>query len=96
MKLWRAIRKDEEARGLELTREPDAGFVERAYLWASGAPLENVMGEDDAPGDFVRTTKQLVDLLRQLEDIVDDAELRAAVLEALQGVNRGVVAYSSL
>ena len=96
MKLWRQIRKDEEARGLELTREPDAGFVERAYLWASGAPLENVLGEDDAPGDFVRTTKQLVDLLRQLEDVVEDDALRETVGEALQNVNRGVVAYSSL
>jgi ATP-dependent RNA helicase HelY len=96
MKLWRDIRKDEDARGLELTREPDAGFVERAHLWASGTPLENVLSEDDAPGDFVRTTKQLVDLLRQLEDIIEDEDLRSVVVKALQGVNRGVVAYSSL
>jgi ATP-dependent RNA helicase HelY len=96
MKLWREIRKDEEARGLELTREPDAGFVERAYLWASGTPLENVLSEEDAPGDFVRTTKQLVDLLRQLEEVVEDDAMRATVVQSLQGVNRGVVAYSSL
>jgi ATP-dependent RNA helicase HelY len=96
MKLWREIRKEEDARGLELTREPDAGFVERAHLWAEGAPLENVLSEEDAPGDFVRTTKQLVDLLRQLEDVVENEALRTTIVETLQSVNRSVVAYSSL
>src|SRR6185503_8451560 len=75
MRLWRKIRAEEEGRQLDLTREPDPGFAPRAYRWASGDPLEDVLGEEDAPGDFVRSTKQLVDLLRQLEELSLPPEL---------------------
>jgi ATP-dependent RNA helicase HelY len=58
--------------------------------------LEDVLEEDDAPGDFVRSSKQLVDLLRQLLDVDPPAELRAKLRAAVDAINRGVVAYSSL
>lgn len=96
MTLWRQIRKEEDARSLELTREPDAGFAEKAYLWALGKPLEVVLEEDDRAGDFVRSTKQLIDLLRQIEEVAITSDLRDAVTFALEGINRGVIAYSSL
>jgi ATP-dependent RNA helicase HelY len=96
MKLWRSIRREEESRGLDLTREPDPGFADVAYRWASGVPLEKVLGVDDAPGDFVRSTKQLVDLLRQLEEIAPSESLAATIRETIDGVHRGVVAYSSV
>ncbi len=96
MRLFRRIRREEEARGLELTREPDPGFAQRAYLWASGEPLDEALGADDAPGDFVRLTKQLVDLLRQLEEIAPTETLAASVGEAVESLHRGVVSYSSL
>ena len=96
MRLWRTIRKEEDKRRLELTREPDAGYAQRTYLWASGRPLEEVLDEGDAPGDFVRNMKQLIDLLRQLEEVATTDELRATVHESLQQVKRGVVAYSSV
>ena len=69
MKLWNSINKDELKRGVELTKEPDPGFAERAYLWASGLDLDEVLDDEDAPGDFVRAVKQLVDLLRQVEEV---------------------------
>jgi ATP-dependent RNA helicase HelY len=96
MELWRSIRKDEEDQGLELTREPHAGFAEIAHLWAAGAALDEVLEEDDAPGDFVRSTKQLADLLRQIEDVAATDELRDGIRTALDAIHRGVVAYSSL
>ncbi|MQA98907.1 MAG: DEAD/DEAH box helicase [Actinobacteria bacterium] len=96
LKLWRDIRREEEPRGLELTREPDPGFADVAYRWASGVALEDVLGEEDAPGDFVRSTKQLVDLLRQLEEIAPSETLAATIREAIDNVHRGVVAYSSV
>jgi ATP-dependent RNA helicase HelY len=96
MKLWNKIRREEESRGLELTREPDPGFADVAYRWASGAALEDVLGEEDAPGDFVRSTKQLVDLLRQLEEIAPSESFATTIRRAIDGVHRGVVAYSSV
>lgn len=94
--LFDRIEKQEHSRGLDLTRAPDPGFAEKAYRWTAGAPLDQILEENDAPGDFVRSVKQLVDLLRQLEAIAPTEELRAAILEATGGLHRGVVAYSSL
>lgn len=96
MKLWRQIRREEEARGLDLTREPDPGFARKAFRWSSGSPLEKVLGEEDAPGDFVRSIKQLVDLLRQLEEIAPTADLGSKLRTAIDSLHRGVIAYSSL
>ena len=96
MRLWRRIRRDEDARGLDLTREPDPGFAERAYLWASGAALDEVLGPDDAAGDFVRSMKQLMDLLRQLQTIAPTEELFNKIGVAMDALQRSVVAYSSL
>ncbi|HWH01506.1 MAG TPA: DEAD/DEAH box helicase, partial [Pilimelia sp.] len=72
--LWTEIEADEAARGLQLTREPDAGFVWPMYRWARGEPLAKVLGsghnlDGDMPaGDFVRWARQVVDLLGQLAD----------------------------
>ena len=82
--------------GVELTREPDPGFAASAYLWGSGAALEDVLGEDDAPGDFVRSTKQLIDLLRQLIEVSDSPAQRALIKTTVDTIQRGVVAYSAL
>ena len=94
--LWQGIRAAEDVRGLELTREPDPGFAERVFRWAEGARLEEVLGEDDAPGDFVRSIKQLVDLLRQLEEVAPRADLAGTIRDATAAIHRGVIAYSSL
>jgi hypothetical protein len=40
--------------------------------------------------------KQLVDLMRQLEEVATDERLRTTIAQALDGIYRGVVAYSSL
>ena len=96
MRLWRRIKKEEELRGLDLTREPDPGFAQRVYKWASGAPLQEVLDEDDPAGDFVRVMKQLTDLLRQLEEVAPNEALAIKVRAAIDGIQRGVVAYSSL
>ena len=96
MRLWKHVRRKEDERGLELTREPDPGFADKAFRWAAGWPLENVLSEDDPAGDFVRATKQLIDLLRQLEEVASGGELAEVVARAVDGLHRGVVAYSSL
>jgi len=58
--------------------------------------LEDVL-EDSAltPGDFVRTCKQLLDLLRQIAEI-GPAGVREAADTAVDLVNRSVVAYTGV
>ena len=94
--LWRRIRKAEDAHQVELCRELDAGFATTVFAWAEGKPLEDVLGETAmAPGDFVRSCKLMVDLLRQIEDVAGD-DVAPLAHRAREAVNRGVVAYSGL
>jgi ATP-dependent RNA helicase HelY len=75
---------------LPLTRRPDPGFAALAYDWASGIDLDDLGGLTLAPGDFVRVSRQLVDLVRQLRDI--SPELADEARAALAAIDRGVVA----
>jgi ATP-dependent RNA helicase HelY len=94
--LWRRVRKVEQGHSVELTRELDAGFAAAAFHWAEGKQLEDVLVETAmAPGDFVRTCKQLLDLLRQIEE-VGQGDSATVATEARAAVNRGVVAYTGL
>jgi ATP-dependent RNA helicase HelY len=64
--------------------------------WARGMPLDRVLDDADmAAGDFVRWTKQTIDLLDQLS-IVADAPLAGTARDALDAVRRGIVAYSGV
>ncbi|HEV3475041.1 MAG TPA: RNA helicase, partial [Actinomycetota bacterium] len=94
--LWRKVRAAEESHQVELSRELDAGFADTAFQWAEGKPLEDVLRETElAPGDFVRNCKQLIDMLRQIEDVAEGATADVAGA-ARMALNRGVVAYTGL
>ncbi|MEX2458499.1 MAG: DEAD/DEAH box helicase [Actinomycetota bacterium] len=94
--LWVEVRRAEQKHQVELVRELDPGFAHLAFLWAEGKPLETVLGQTEmAPGDFVRTCKQLLDLLRQIE-MVAPGEVARTARAAQDGVNRGVVAYTGV
>ncbi len=91
------VHAHEEADGLTMTRPLDAGFADLAYRWAMGEPLEEVLADDEVtPGDFVRVTKQLIDLLRQVALVAEDPALQATARTAVDACQRGVVAYSGL
>ena len=73
-----------------------ADLSQAMHSWARGLSLERVLDEADlAAGDFVRWTKQTIDLLDQLS-LVADADLAGTARRALDAVRRGIVAYSSL
>jgi ATP-dependent RNA helicase HelY len=80
----------ERERRLPPTRPPDPGFVGLAYEWASGLDLEDLSGLRLAAGDFVRVSRQLVDLTRQIRDVSPELADEAAAL--LAAIDRGVVA----
>jgi len=95
-RIWRRVRRAEDAHQVELCRELDDGFAAVAHRWADGQPLEDVLREIDmAPGDFVRNCKQLLDLLRQIEDVAG-AEAAEVARRTRAAVNRGVVAYTGI
>ncbi|MFV0256923.1 MAG: DEAD/DEAH box helicase [Acidimicrobiales bacterium] len=88
---------DETDARLPLTRPPDPGFVPIAHGWAAGGDLSEVLGNEELTGgDFVRTTKQLVDLLRQLTNLAPAAATGRAAAVAAEAMHRDVVSASSL
>ncbi len=87
------LRDEEHEARLPRTRAPDAGFAEAAWRWGRGERLERVLERAElAPGDFVRNTKQLIDVLGQLQSVGPSAALRATAGEAVGRLRRGVVA----
>jgi ATP-dependent RNA helicase HelY len=95
-RLWRQIRRAEDAHQVQLCRELEPGFAEAVFHWAEGKPLDDVLEETEmAPGDFVRNCKQLLDLLRQMEEVAAPPTADV-VRRARDAVSRGVVAYSGV
>ena len=79
--LWKELVELERKQRLTPTRRPDPGFGVLAHDWASGVDFEDLAGKGMAPGDFVRVSRQLVDLLKQLRDVAP--ELRESALQAV-------------
>jgi ATP-dependent RNA helicase HelY len=101
LKIWAELEADEAGRGLDLTREPDLGFVWPVYRWARGESLSKVLASgvdvEMSAGDFVRWARQVVDLLGQLaEGVGSVSPLRTTARAAMDALNRGVLAYSSI
>jgi ATP-dependent RNA helicase HelY len=64
------------------------------HRWASGAKLDTVLDSADLlAGDFIRWTKQIIDLLDQITQTADD-KLAETAKAAVDKVKRGIVAYS--
>jgi ATP-dependent RNA helicase HelY len=96
MGLWTTIRQVEDEHQVELCRELDAGFMSTVFWWAEGKALEDVLSSSRmAAGDFVRNCKQLLDLMRQIEEVAD-ADVADVAAAAGEAVNRSVVAYTGL
>jgi ATP-dependent RNA helicase HelY len=95
--LYRSLQATESQNELELLKEPDAGFMAQIYEWSSGRSLEDVLQErETSAGDFVRSAKQVIDLLQQLKQVVTAGDLADTLGDAVERVQRGVVAYSSV
>jgi ATP-dependent RNA helicase HelY len=94
--LWQRVRRAEDNHQVELCRELDTGFTQTIFDWAEGKALEDVLRHlDMTPGDFVRSCKLLIDLLRQIEDVAG-REVASLAHHARESVNRGVVAYTGV
>ncbi|WP_433888321.1 DEAD/DEAH box helicase [Streptomyces sp. CA-111067] len=103
VRIWGRLDSLEEDHGINQTegvgqREPDLGFALPAYRWASGHGLDVVLSDADMPaGDFVRWCKQLIDVLGQIGNAApENSPVRRNSRKAVDGLLRGVVAYSSV
>ena len=86
----------EEEAGLSVHRPPDATFVAVAFAWAAGEGFAEVVeAEALSGGDFVRTMKQLIDVLRQLALVAPERATRRCAEQAADQLFRGVVSASS-
>lgn len=91
--VWAELDDIEEEHSLPRTEGVATGLSAAMHLWARGSSLATVLGEADlAAGDFVRWTKQTIDLLDQLSQVAS-GELAVTARAAVDAIRRGVVAY---
>jgi ATP-dependent RNA helicase HelY len=94
--LWAQLSDLEAEHRLPDSNPPSTGLALATQLWARGGQLDAVLREADlAAGDFVRWMKQAIDLLDQIS-IVADGPLGRTARSAIDGIRRGIVAYSSV
>lgn len=94
--IWSRLDDVERERRLPTTDPLSTGLCAPMHRWARGGSLDAVLDEADlAAGDFVRWTKQTIDLLDQLSVVADGPVSRNA-RTALDSIRRGIVAYSSV
>ncbi len=95
---WSQLNDVEEQHRLPVTGEPELSLVWPMFKWAQGRSLQAALsGTELAAGDFVRWSKQVIDLLDQLAKVPDLPDgLHATCVRAIRLVRRGVVAYSNI
>ncbi|MDQ2814366.1 MAG: DEAD/DEAH box helicase [Actinomycetota bacterium] len=113
VRTWGELDQLEKDNDLSFLRQPDFGFAWAAYRWAQGARLESVLDDSSnlTPGDFVRSVKQLIDLLDQIASAIPAAlatppgpttpadpwrTLATTARTAIEAMRRGVIAYSAV
>ena len=96
------LRAVEEVHLVPRTRQPEPGLAGAVCSWARGASFGTVLevaardvGEI-APGDFVRTVKQLADLVGQVAVVAPSEATREAAATAVRGLLRDVVAAGAV
>jgi ATP-dependent RNA helicase HelY len=91
-RLWAKLEAIENDFDVKTQKEPDFGFAYISYRWAQGNSLTNVLkGSDMSVGDFVRSIKQLMDLMVQIGGASE--ALRPVCREAIKRLDRGVISY---
>jgi len=94
--LWSRIDDVERDNKLPGSKPLSVGLSLAMWKWARGASLGDVLLEAEmAAGDFVRWTKQTIDLLDQLS-VVADGHVGRTARQAMDSIRRGIVAYSSV
>lgn len=95
--IWSELKGVEHSHRLSGSRRIDAGLSWAIYRWAKGATLLKILTSNDVTaGDFVRWSRQVVDLLGQIVVVTKpDTPLHQNAIDAVALMQRGVVIQSS-
>ena len=86
------VQRLESAYGLPESRDVDAGLVAATHGWAAGGGLGDILDTEElSGGDFVRTMKQVVDVLSQIAQVAPKPATRRSAQAAVELVQRGIV-----
>ena len=86
------VQRLESAYGLPESRDVDAGLLAATHGWAAGGGLGDILDTEElSGGDFVRSMKQVIDVLSQVAVIAPLDETRANARAAITLVQRGIV-----
>ncbi|SFS18241.1 ATP-dependent RNA helicase HelY [Agrococcus baldri] len=89
--LWAQLDDLEQEHRLPGSEPLQTGLTLAMHRWARGYPLDGVLRDTElAAGDFVRWTKQTIDVLEQIEQVAPKRLTRNA-REAVERIRRGVV-----
>jgi ATP-dependent RNA helicase HelY len=95
--IWAELSERESDHQLSFLREPDLGFAWAAHAWATGVRLDDILDTTGlTPGDFVRWSKQVIDLLGQVSAAAgEDSTVGPVARAAIDLLRRGVVDYAT-
>lgn len=91
-KVSQQLNDAQKAHGLHMHRPAHGGLSSQCAAWSQGKPLSRILDPELTPGDFVRSIRQLIDLLRQIAQTTHNDQLRTTAQQAIDSINRGVVA----
>ena len=94
--IWSRLDDVERDARLAGSEPPTPAIALGMFRWASGSALDDVLRSLDlAAGDFVRWSKQVIDLLDQIRN-AGDPDLAQIARSATDAVRRGIVAYATV
>lgn len=97
LRTWDQLKTLEAEFGVNTLPDPDLGLAWPMLRWAQGRSLDSVLWESDlTAGDFVRWTKQVIDLLGQVIQAAAGRPVAEQARIAADLIDRGVIAYSSV
>ncbi len=92
LRLHARLNDELESYGLQSLRTPNFTLARSIVIWGQGKSLRAVLDDDaQSGGDFVRTARNLVDLLTQIRDVALSSDTQRCAQEAIELLDRGVV-----
>lgn len=94
VRVWGTIKDVEAQYRTDYTPDIDVNFVWPMLRWSRGQVITKVLRNSDlAPGDFVRWTKQVIDIVNQIGLVTDDENLSRTARKTMNSMERGIVAW---